>query len=437
MSDKYRAIIGMEVHVELASKAKMFCRCDASHFQVEPNTHVCPVCMGLPGALPVPNEDGIKGVVKIGTALGCKINRVSKFDRKHYFYPDLPKGYQISQYDQPLCYSGEVVLASGKRVRIERVHLEEDTGKLVHREVDGKKVSLVDYNRSGVPLVEIVTKPDLESAQEAKEYLKLIHATVRYLGVSDADMEKGSMRLEANISVSKDGSLPPYKVEVKNVNSFRYIATAIEYEIKRQIKLLEQGETPKQETRGWSLEGRKTVSQRSKEEAKDYRYFPEPDIPPLNLSEDMIKDWSSEIGSTPMQMRDKLVKLGVRPDYVETVIYDKKTAVDILGLVEVAIKEGLEVNKVVGRVVNKGETGFDRGEVIRDVKEEEERSFADEGTVEEWIKQAIRENEAAVADYRKGKETAVKFLMGQVMRLSKGEANPADLEDKIKAKLDE
>ena len=179
------------------------------------------------------------------------------------------------------------------------------------------------------------------------------------------------------------------------------------------------------------------MSQRSKEEAKDYRYFPEPDIPPLSLSEELIKEWTAEIGATPMQMRDKLVKLGVRSDYVETVIYDKKTAVDILGLVEVAIKEGLEVNKVVGRVVNKGETGFDRGEVIREMKEEEERSFADEGTVEEWIKQAIRENEAAVADYRKGKETAVKFLMGQVMRLSKGEANPADLEDKIKAKLDE
>ena len=436
MKEEYRAIIGMEVHVELATKTKMFCRCDASHFQVKPNTHVCPVCMGLPGALPVPNEEGIKGVVKIGAALGCKINKESKFDRKHYFYPDLPKGYQISQYDQPLCYSGEVVLASGKKVRIERVHLEEDTGKLVHREVDGKKMSLVDYNRSGVPLVEIVTKPDLESAEEAKEYLKLIHATVRYLGVSDADMEKGSMRLEANISVSKDGSLPPYKVEVKNVNSFRYIAAAIEYEIDRQIKLLKQGKTPKQETRGWSLLGRKTVSQRSKEEAKDYRYFPEPDIPPLSLSEKQIKEWTSEIGTTPMQMRDRLVRLGVRPDYVGTVVYDKTMADGVLGLVEGAIEERLEVNKVVGWVINKGGMRFDRKEVIRQVKKEEERSFADEEKVEEWIERVISENEAAVADYRKGKEASVKFLMGQVMKLSKGEANPKGLEARIKAKLD-
>jgi len=249
-------------------------------------------------------------------------------------------------------------------------------------------------------------------------------------------MEKGSMRLEANISVSKDGSLPPYKVEVKNVNSFRYIAAAIEYEIKRQIKLIEQGETPKQETRGWSLLGRKTVSQRSKEEAKDYRYFPEPDVPPLSLSEEQIKEWTGEIGITPMQMRDKLIKLGVRADYVETVIYDKKMAVDIFELVEAAIKEGLEVNKVVGRVVNKGETAFDMGEIIKQIKDEEERSFADEGKVKEWIEQVIKENEEAVADYRKGKEASVKFLMGQVMRLSKGEANPDGLEDKIKEKLD-
>jgi len=435
MSD-FKPIIGMEVHVELSTERKMFCDCSATHFQVKPNTHICPVCMGLPGALPVPNQKAIEDMVKIGLALGCQVNRESKFDRKHYFYPDLPKAYQISQYDQPFCYSGAVTLSGGKKIRITRVHLEEDTGKLAHRKVDGRDVSLIDYNRSGVPLVEIVTEPDLSSAEEAKEYLKLIHATVRYLGVSDADMEKGSMRLEANISVSRDGGLPDYKVEVKNVNSFRYIAAAIDFEIERHAKLLEKGETPKQETRGWSLEGRKTVSQRSKEEAKDYRYFPEPDIPPISLDEKAVKVWQDEIVVTPMKLRDELLGMSIRPNYVEAVIYERTLAEKAIELVKKAGEEGLDANKVLGKVVNMSGNDFEVGEVIKDFKSENERSYAGEAEVRSWVAEAIESNPAAVEDYRKGKETAVQFLVGQVMKLSKGQANPKDLDSIIREELD-
>jgi aspartyl-tRNA(Asn)/glutamyl-tRNA(Gln) amidotransferase subunit B len=363
--------------------------------------------------------------------LGCRINRESKFDRKHYFYPDLPKAFQISQYDQPFCEKGVVELSNSKRIRVTRVHLEEDTGKLVHRKVDGKEVSLVDYNRSGVPLVEIVSEPDISSADEAKEYLKFLHATVRYLGVSDADMEKGSMRLEANISVSRDGGLPEYKVEVKNVNSFRYIAAAIEYEIKRQTELLEKGETPRQETRGWKVSEKRTFSQRSKEEAKDYRYFPEPDIPPILLSKEEVDGLMIE--ETPVRMRDKLREAGLRDNYVEVVLGSKDDSEKCLELIRLAKKNKLDVNKVVGAVINskKDWSKVDLNRAISDENERMNKAFAGDDEVKEWISEVIKENSGPVEDYRKGKETAVKFLVGQVMKVSKGQANPKGMEKKI------
>lgn len=286
MKNDYIPVIGLEIHVELSTRSKMFCGCPADWFGKEPNTQTCPVCLGLPGALPVANKKAIEDCILIGKALGCKTNKISKFDRKNYFYPDLPKAYQISQYDMPFSFEGSYTFTSQKSgevktIGITRVHMEEDTGKLSHEDNE----TLVDFNRSGVPLVEIVTEPDFDNSDDVKQFLEELQVIIQSLGVSGADMEKGSMRLEPNISVRIRGTkeLPPYKVEVKNINSFRFAKLAIEYEIKRHIPILEKGEYPIQETRGFSESKNGTVSQRRKEEASDYRYFPDPDIPPSNL----------------------------------------------------------------------------------------------------------------------------------------------------------
>ena len=320
----YKTVIGLEIHIELKTKSKMFCSCKNDPGEKHPNVNVCPICMGHPGTLPVINEEAVRKVIKTGLALNCQILEYSKFDRKNYFYPDLPKGYQISQYDKPLCVNGYLKLSESKpqTIKIRRIHLEEDTGKLIHPE--NADYSLVDFNRAGIPLMELVTEPDMHSAKEAREFAENLHLIMHYLNVSDADMEKGEMRVEVNISLAqKEGELGT-KVEIKNLNSFRAVERGIDYEIKRQTELLERGEKVIQETRGWDDVKGITVSQREKEEAHDYRYFPEPDLPPLHHSKEFINEIKSEIPELPQQRRERFAKeYELDEKSIETLTYNK------------------------------------------------------------------------------------------------------------------
>ena len=432
-SEKYEPVIGMEIHVELSTKSKMFCGCKNDPFGAEkPNIYTCPICLGLPGALPVPNKKAIDWTIMIGLALNCKIAENSKFDRKHYFYPDLPKGYQISQYDEPLCFDGSVATSKGD-VRITRVHLEEDTGKLKHAKVDGKNVSLIDFNRGGVPLVEIVTEPDLVDSEHAKEFLKKVHAIIKALEVSDASMETGSMRLEANISLKKksEKELPDYKVEVKNLNSFRFVSQAIDYDLKRQEEILRKGETPKQETRGWSEDGNKTLGQRFKETSADYRYFPDPDIPPLEISKKQIEEIKNNMNKTPDEYEKEFLSMGMRKDYARLVSINPETSKFLLSAIEIAKSENIEVDQLLSEIVNKrpDEKWVTKEDLINHIKRKK-KSVKGEDVLEPIVKEVLIENKGAVDDYKKGKTNAVGFLVGQVMAKTKGKADA-----KITAKL--
>jgi aspartyl-tRNA(Asn)/glutamyl-tRNA(Gln) amidotransferase subunit B len=422
---KWQTVIGFEIHVELGTDSKMFCGCPADHFGKSPNTQTCPVCLGLPGALPVPNTKAIEWCIKLGLALNCKINLTSKFDRKNYFYPDLPKGYQISQYDQPFCYQGAVTLSSGKIIRITRVHMEEDTAKLQHavlpspeiRRGEGEvlsKVSLIDFNRSGVPLVEIVTEPDFDNTNDVTEYLKEIQLVVRTLGISTADMEKGSMRLEANISVRPVGQkeLPKYKIEVKNVNSFRFIKKAIDFEVDRQIRLLETGVTPVQETRGFKESNGETFSQRLKEEANEYRYFPEPDIPPLVFTQKVIDKWQSELPELPDQKRAGLMKAGLTADKAGLLVSDFVKYQMYTKLVQT----GLQSIKAADIIINApGDILTDLDKLIAWSKEKEV-TMVGAGVIEAAVKTVIAAHPNAIVDYKSGKVAALFFLIGQVKK---------------------
>ena len=422
---KYIPIIGMEIHVELRTNSKMFCGCPADHFGIKPNTHTCPVCLGLPGALPVPNVKAVRWTRLIGLALGSTVNHFSKFDRKHYFYPDLPKGYQISQYDQPMCSGGEVRVGETP-IRLRRVHLEEDTAKLLHTTLKGQKVSLIDFNRSGVALVEIVTEPDLHSSQEVKHFLKQLQQVIRYLGVSDADMEKGSMRLEANISLSADGELPNYKVEIKNVNSFRFISQAIDYEIDRQARILDEEKTPVQETRGFSESKAATVSQRTKEKAQDYRYFPEPDIPPLTITAAEIKSLRRELPELPQIKQDRFIS-GYKLNSAQAAfLTDTRQLADYF---EEAVLVGKQHNlgavKIANVIVNK-KVDIDKFLPARLVKllvKHTTTKIADTDQIIAWAKQVLAETPQAVTDFKAGKAASLEFLLGLIMRLSHGQAD--------------
>jgi len=438
----YKPVIGLEVHVELKTKSKMFCSCLADYFGQKPNTHTCPVCLGLPGALPVPNKTAIEWCLKIGLALNCKIKNFSKFDRKNYFYPDLPKGYQISQYDMPFSENGDIDIKNknwSKKIRITRVHMEEDTGKLIHSYKSGEESTLIDFNRSGVPLVEIVTEPDFKTAEEVVEYLKKLQQIVRYLEVSDADMEKGEMRLEPNISlmIISDKSLPKYKAEIKNINSFKFVEKAINFEIKRQTEILKSGKTPIQETRGWDEKKQITISQRQKEEANDYRYFPEPDIPPFKFDDKYIKELSTQIPELPDTKNTRFQKDYSLPYYdAEILTRDKKIANYFEEAVELGLKEKIEPKRIANFIINR-KINFSEIEPAAIIEEFKKGKVENVDNIEldNILDKVIIDNTKAVSDLKNGKQEALMFLVGQVLRALGKKADVNLIRERIEKKI--
>lgn len=420
----YETIVGLEIHVELATQSKMFCGCKVPTLSDKPNTRTCPVCLGLPGALPYTNQKAIESCVKIALALGCSINNDSFFERKNYFYPDLAKGFQTSQFLHPFGEHGKLEIDTNgvkKTIGITRVHMEEDTGKLTHSTIEDRNVSLIDFNRSGVPLVEIVTEPDIRSGEEAKEFLIKLQRIIRYLNVSDADMEKGHMRLEPNISLREVGEtgLPNYKVEVKNINSFRFVDKAIKFEEKRHKDLLSNGETPVQETRGWNEFKNKTVSQRSKEEAHDYRYFPEPDIPPIEFTDEKIEKIKSEIPELPEKKAERFEKDYKLKKYDAEILTRESTLADFF---EQSVKDGSEVNleaqTISSWLINKkpDTSTLTPSDLVKEIISANKNEEIDEAKLEQIITKVIGENEKAVEDYKSGKENALMFLLGMTIR---------------------
>ena len=463
----YVPTIGLEIHAELKTRTKMFCSCKNDPDEERPNTNICPICLGHPGTLPVINREALELMIKIGLALKGKIADYSQFDRKSYFYPDLPKGYQISQYEHPIVKEGFL-----RDIRITRVHLEEDAGRLAH----GKNSSLVDFNRAGLPLMELVTEPDIHNADEAVSFAKGLQEILRYLGASDANMEKGQMRIEANISIAPEsaGKLGT-KVEVKNINSFKAVHDAIEFEIDRQAKLLDEGNKIVQETRGWDDVRNITVSQRVKEEANDYRYFPEPDLPPIDLSSFNMKKIGGELTELPDAKRHRFVEeYALNKDSIETLVSEKDLAdyfewsaselkekttkpdyqllvnyitSDLKGLMKtknvpitgIKIKpehiahliflnqNGKITSRLAKDVLAKMfETGDDPENLI---KNEGMEAISNEDELQKVIEEVIHKNEKSVADYKKGKQNALQFLVGQVMMRTKGKAEPNTTKD--------
>lgn len=495
----YDIIIGLEIHAELATKSKMFCACANYADGAEPNTNVCPICLGHPGTLPAVNQEALNYGLLLGLALNCHINAFSKFDRKNYFYPDLPKGYQISQYDLPIAYGGYLTIAPGRDIGITRVHLEEDTGKSSH---DHAHHSVVDFNRAGAPLVEMVSEPVIRDAIEAKKFCQSFQQILRYLNISDANMEKGQMRCEANISLQAkdkweyvDGLIKPlgdyelnHKVEVKNINSFRAVEKAIKYEIKRQEELLDKGKKILAETRGWNENEGKTKEQRTKETAADYRYFPEPDIPPLIISDEMLKTISANLVELPQNKTERFrAEYNLSPYDAEVLTTDKdfanyteKVFSELHAWVE-ADKDGWEQHKTelaklasnwltselmkhmkINRQTIKevkitpenfaelvtllfeGKINSSAGQIIlnqmyqiggdpSDIMEKLNLQQLDnDEELNKTIAKVVEENPEQVEEYLKGKESVMKFLIGKTMSATAGKANPKNLPEVIK-----
>jgi aspartyl-tRNA(Asn)/glutamyl-tRNA(Gln) amidotransferase subunit B len=413
----YKLTLGLEIHIQVNSVKKMFCGCDANIWQAEPNTHTCPSCLGLPGALPVANFESVQKTQLLGLALNCRLNKNSHFDRKHYFYPDLPKGYQISQYKEPLCGEGFLELKSGKRATIERIHLEEDAAKSFH---EGSK-TLVDFNKSGISLIEIVTTPCFTETADAVDFCKKIQDIARVLGVSEADMEKGNMRLEANISLRTEemeqkGELAKYKVEVKNINSFRFMEKAVLYEVKRQSDMLNVGETPKQENRGWDERKGATVAQRDKEEAHDYRYFPDPDLPPMVFEDKYFDDMKKRLPELPYQLRERLINIYKLND-ASADFFSAGGGLDLAKKLEEVVKKIDEPQKVANLIINKpGYREMSVVDLITAIGKDVDETPTQDADLDGIIKKVLAENESAVQSYKAGKQNSLEFLLGQVMR---------------------
>lgn len=496
MNEKYDLIIGLEIHIQSKTESKMFCPCSTQYFQKDPNTCVCPVCLGLPGALPVPNRKAIENCIKLGLATNCKISNTLRFDRKHYFYPDLPKGYQISQYDMPLCSNGvfEIFDKDGNSsvIEIERIHQEEDVAKSTHGiDGEGREYSAIDYNKSGVPLIEMVTKPVIKSASQAKEFANSIRQLVRWLNISNADMEKGQMRCEPNISIQEKGkykvedgkvvALGDYKlnpkVEVKNIGSISAIEKAITYEYQRMTEELENGGKLTQQTRGWDPISNTTVFQRSKESAADYRYFPDPDIPLITICIEDIENIKNEIDSIPTKIYKTLIDDLELSPYDSSVItsdiktygffmnvfndvskeFDKKESAKEVANWMTGIMFSLS-NELDCELTDLGINTSDLIQLIKSVKEKKiiiskakeiltssvkEKSsiteklnslgsvISNDDEIESILKKVIENNPKPVSDYKSGKETVIMFLVGQVMKETKGMIEPNKAKEKL------
>lgn len=457
---KYELVCGLETHIELSTKTKIFCSCPAS-FGGEPNTHCCPICIGLPGTLPKLNREVVKLAIKAGLALNCKINMMSKMDRKNYVYPDLPKAYQISQYDLPLCENGFFKLKSGKKIRIARIHIEEDAGKLVHKGAE----TLIDYNRGGVPLIEIVTQPDIGSADEAREYVEGLQLIMRYAGISDCKMQEGSMRCDVNVSVKPVGSDElGTRTEIKNMNSLSFMVKAIEFEKSRQINLIEDGKKVEQETLRFNDVSGCTESMRGKEDAHDYRYFREPDLVTINTSKEEIEEIQNSLPTLPEERLNNyienlkipendaklIVKYKKVSDFFEDAIKNlnnpKIVSNFIIGLIfskleTEAQKENFEINitvqdlnKISKLVENKAlqmnlakstlNKMLETKQKLEEIINPDELKSITEAELNEICVKVINENSNAVNDFRNGKEKALKALLGQIMRATKGKADP-------------
>ena len=478
----FEAVIGLETHVQLNTNSKMFSRSSAKYQNEEPNTIVDPTSMGLPGALPVVNKKAVESAIKIGLALDCKIAENTKFDRKQYFYPDLMKGYQISQFDEPICYEGFIKISKDKKIRINRVHMEEDVAKLTHINSRDSNYSLLDINRSGTPLMEIVTEPDLNSSDEVVEYIENLQKIIRYIGVGSANMEEGSFRCDANISIRERGTKKlGTKVEIKNMNRISAVADAVNYEIKRQIKATESNEKIIQETRGWSEEKAITISQRTKEESNDYRYFPEPDIPPLEINADWVIEIRNELPELPNARKSKYIENLELSEYDADLLTSDVNFSDFFESVINELQQNLDnkdyvkytanlMNGEFNRLLNLKSSNFDdikfnssdlanliliyfenkiNNKILKTVFEEMWNTgskpediissknlgiISNTDELESTISTIIDNNPKAVEDFKAGKEQSKKFLLGQVMRETKGQADPkvsAELINKI------